>query len=87
MPIAFWEADPLNNFFCPKFKLFNRLIRCIYFSQVEELENEKRQLIAKLKAQEKRVDHLERAKRKEEIPLLMEAIKQVGQRPMQLGVI
>ena len=54
---------------------------------MEELENEKRQLIAKLKAQEKRVDHLERAKRKEEIPLLMEAIKQVGQRPMQLGVI
>ena len=82
-----WEADPLNYFFCPKFKLFNRLIRCIYFSQVEELENEKRQLIAKLKAQEKRVDHLERAKRKEEIPLLMEAIKQVGQRPMQLGAI
>ncbi len=41
------------------------------------MENEKRQLIAKLKAQEKRVDHLERAKRKEEIPLLMEAIQQV----------
>ena len=44
--------------------------------QVEELENEKRQLIARLKSQEKRVDHLERAKRKEEIPLLLEASKQ-----------
>ena len=50
----------------------------IFVGQVEELENEKRQQIAKLKAQEKRVDHLERAKRKEEIPLLLEAIKQVS---------
>merc|ERR1711997_452139 len=39
----------------------------IMIKQVEELENEKRQLIARLKAQEKKVDHLERAKRKEEI--------------------
>merc|ERR1712228_635686 len=42
----------------------------IMIKQVEELENEKRQLIARLKAQEKKVDHLERAKRKEEIPLI-----------------
>jgi len=50
----------------------------IMMKQVEELENEKRQLIARLKSQEKRVDHLERAKRKEEIPLLLEASKQVN---------
>ena len=43
--------------------------------QVEELENEKRQLVARLKAQEKKVDHLERAKRKEEIPVIKEAMK------------
>ena len=48
----------------------------VVVGQVEELENEKRQLIARLKSQEKRVDHLERAKRKEEIPLLLEASKQ-----------
>merc|ERR1719438_605603 len=42
----------------------------IMIKQVEELENEKRQLIARLKNQEKKVDHLERAKRKEEIPLI-----------------
>ena len=38
----------------------------IMIKQVEELENEKRQLVARLKAQEKKVDHLEHAKRKEE---------------------
>ena len=55
-----------------------KLLMCSCFNQqVEELENEKRQLIARLKSQEKRVDHLERAKRKEEIPLLLEASKQV----------
>ncbi len=46
----------------------------IMIKQVEELENEKRQLNARLKAQEKKVDHLERAKRKEEIPLIKEAM-------------
>ena len=46
----------------------------IMIRQVEELENEKRQLIARLKAQEKKVDHLERAKRKEEIPLIKDAM-------------
>merc|ERR1711988_1213175 len=47
----------------------------IMIKQVEELENEKRQLVARLKAQEKKVDHLERAKRKEEIPVIKEAMK------------
>ncbi len=45
----------------------------IMAKQVEELEKEKRDLLARLKAQEKKVDHMERAKRKEEIPLLKEA--------------
>jgi len=47
----------------------------IMMKQVEELENEKRLLVARLKAQEKKMDHMERAKRKVEIPLLKEAIK------------
>merc|ERR1712048_755895 len=38
--------------------------------QVEELEKEKKELLARLKKQEKNVDHTERAKRQEEIPLL-----------------
>merc|ERR1712183_262396 len=38
--------------------------------QVEELEKEKKELQVRLKAQEKKVDHLERAKRLEELPLL-----------------
>merc|ERR1739838_783350 len=46
----------------------------IMIEQVKELENEKRQLVARLKAQEKKVDHLERAKRKEEIPLIKAAM-------------
>ena len=50
----------------------------IMIKQVEELENEKRQLIARLKSQEKKVDHLERAKRKEEIPLIKESMIQVS---------
>ena len=41
---------------------------------LEELKNEK---LKRLKAQEKKVDHLERAKRKEEIPLIVESMKQV----------
>merc|ERR1719479_11133 len=47
----------------------------IMMKQVEELENEKRLLVARLKAQEKKMDHMERAKRKAEIPLMKEAIK------------
>jgi translation initiation factor 3 subunit A len=38
--------------------------------QVEQLDREKREMQMKLKLQEKRVDHFERAKRLEEIPLL-----------------
>merc|ERR1719153_1338149 len=38
--------------------------------QVEELEKEKKELQVRLKAQEKKIDHMERAKRAEEIPLL-----------------
>merc|ERR1712038_783003 len=46
----------------------------IMIKQVKELENEKRQLVARLKAQEKKVDHLGRAKRKEEVPLIKAAM-------------
>merc|ERR1719356_808909 len=42
----------------------------IMAKQVEELEKEKKELQVRLKAQEKKVDDLERAKRLEEIPLL-----------------
>lgn len=38
--------------------------------QVEQLEKEKKELMERLKAQEKKVDYLARAKRLEEIPLL-----------------
>merc|ERR1712066_135420 len=43
--------------------------------QVKEMEKEKKELEARMKAQLKRMDHLERAKRQEEIPILEEAIK------------
>lgn len=43
--------------------------------QVEELEKEKRELANRLKNQEKKVDHLERAKRLVEIPLLEKAFE------------
>merc|ERR1739848_11325 len=42
----------------------------IMAKQVEELEKEKKELQVRLKAQEKKVDHPERAERLEEIPLL-----------------
>lgn len=42
----------------------------IMAKQVEELEKEKKKVQVCLKAQGKKVDHLERAKRLEEIPLL-----------------
>ena len=38
--------------------------------QLEELEKERKELQTKLKSQEKKVDHLERAKRIEEMPLI-----------------
>ena len=59
-------------------ELANLDTEAIMIKQVEELENEKRQLIARLKSQEKKVDHLERAKRKEEIPLIKESMIQVS---------
>lgn len=40
--------------------------------QVEELEKERKELNQRLKAQEKKVDYLERAKRLVEIPMLKE---------------
>ncbi|PVD29624.1 hypothetical protein C0Q70_08879 [Pomacea canaliculata] len=49
--------------------------------QVEQLEKEKRELLERLKGQEKKVDYLARAKRIEEIPLLLkqyEEDKKVG---------
>merc|ERR1712170_43642 len=42
----------------------------ILAKQVEQLEKEKKELQDKLKAQEKKIDYFERAKRVEEIPLL-----------------
>merc|ERR1740128_889190 len=44
----------------------------IVAKQVEELNKEKKELQVRLKAQEKKIDHLERAKRVEEIPMLKE---------------
>ncbi|XP_060527772.1 eukaryotic translation initiation factor 3 subunit A [Cylas formicarius] len=44
--------------------------------EAEELQKEKRELQAKLKSQEKKVDYFERAKRLEEIPLLQESLKE-----------
>ncbi|XP_017771246.1 PREDICTED: eukaryotic translation initiation factor 3 subunit A, partial [Nicrophorus vespilloides] len=44
--------------------------------EVEELQKEKRELQAKLKSQEKKVDYFERAKRIEEIPLLQVSMKE-----------
>nr|CAH7733430.1 unnamed protein product [Callosobruchus chinensis] len=44
--------------------------------EAEELQKERRELQAKLKSQEKKVDYFERAKRLEEIPLIQAAIKE-----------
>jgi len=44
--------------------------------EAEELQKERRELQAKLKSQEKKVDYFERAKRLEEIPLLQESLKE-----------
>lgn len=44
--------------------------------EAEELQKERRELQAKLKSQEKKVDYFERAKRLEEIPLLQDALKE-----------
>ena len=42
----------------------------IITAQVQELEKRKKELQVRLKKQDKNVDHIERAKRQEEIPLL-----------------
>uniref|UniRef100_T1IIY3 Eukaryotic translation initiation factor 3 subunit A n=1 Tax=Strigamia maritima TaxID=126957 RepID=T1IIY3_STRMM len=47
----------------------------IMAKQVEQLDRERKELQAKLKSQEKKVDYLERAKRLEEIPLLQNALE------------
>lgn len=44
--------------------------------EAEELQKERRELQAKLKSQEKKVDYFERAKRLEEIPLIQTNIKE-----------
>jgi hypothetical protein len=44
--------------------------------EAEELQKERRELLQKLKSQEKKVDYFERAKRLEEIPLLQKAFEE-----------
>lgn len=44
--------------------------------EAEELQKERREMQAKLKSQEKKVDYFERAKRLEEIPLLQASMKE-----------
>lgn len=44
--------------------------------EAEELQKERRELQAKLKSQEKKVDYFERAKRIEEIPLIQANMKE-----------
>jgi len=54
--------------------------------EAEELQKERRELLQKLKSQEKKVDYFERAKRLEEIPSLQKAFeeKQVN---ISMGVV
>jgi len=49
----------------------------IMAKQVEELEKEKKELQIRLKSQEKKVDHFQRALRLEELPLLKEQHEQI----------
>lgn len=44
--------------------------------EAEELQKERRELLQKLKSQEKKVDYFERAKRLEEMPLLQQAFEE-----------
>ncbi|XP_076368873.1 eukaryotic translation initiation factor 3 subunit a [Tachypleus tridentatus] len=48
----------------------------ILTKQVEQLDRERKELQAKLRKQEKKIDHLERAKRLEEIPYLQKAYEE-----------
>merc|ERR1711994_522613 len=52
--------------------------------QVQELEKEKRELGVRLKKQEKNVDHIERAKRQEEIPLLLKQFDEFKEEARQV---
>merc|ERR1712053_63129 len=52
--------------------------------QVLELEKEKKELQVRLKKQEKNVDHIERAKRQEEIPLLLKQFEEFKEEARQV---
>merc|ERR1712025_868486 len=52
--------------------------------QVLELEKEKKELQVRLKKQEKNVDHIERAKRQEEIPLLLKQFDEFKEEARQV---
>nr|XP_028585940.1 eukaryotic translation initiation factor 3 subunit A isoform X6 [Podarcis muralis] len=56
----------------------------IMAKQVEQLEKEKKELQERLKNQEKKIDHFERAKRLEEIPLIKSAYEEQRVRDMEL---
>ncbi|XP_053548646.1 eukaryotic translation initiation factor 3 subunit A [Bombina bombina] len=56
----------------------------IMAKQVEQLEKEKRELQERLKNQEKKIDHFERAKRLEEIPLIKKAYEEQRISDMEL---
>ncbi|KAL7287481.1 hypothetical protein TKK_0018581 [Trichogramma kaykai] len=52
--------------------------------EMEEMQKERKETLQKLKSQEKKVDYLERAKRSEEIPLVLEAIEEKTERAKRL---
>ncbi|CAB0029315.1 unnamed protein product [Trichogramma brassicae] len=52
--------------------------------EMEELQKERKETLQKLKSQEKKVDYLERAKRSEEIPLIVKAIEEKTEQAKQL---
>ncbi|KAM4636251.1 eukaryotic translation initiation factor 3 subunit A [Discoglossus pictus] len=56
----------------------------IMAKQVEQLEKEKKELQERLKNQEKKIDHFERAKRLEEIPLIKKAYEEQRINDMEL---
>ncbi|XP_061766767.1 eukaryotic translation initiation factor 3 subunit A [Nerophis ophidion] len=59
----------------------------IMAKQVEQLEKEKKELQERLKNQEKKIDHFERAKRLEEIPLIIKAYEEQRVKDMELWEI
>ncbi|XP_023819386.1 eukaryotic translation initiation factor 3 subunit A isoform X2 [Oryzias latipes] len=56
----------------------------IMAKQVEQLEKEKKELQERLKNQEKKIDYFERAKRVEEIPLIIKAYEEQRVKDMEL---